>query len=115
MALKIFRGIKKLATTIVIILGFLAIVNWTVQAGLSYQPLSDQKKSKEHPVMVAQGETRPITKEKTAPSSGNSVSESKTREKEESDEAQAQEKPLKEFRPSERIEAEQAVDFPYDI
>lgn len=113
MALKIFRGIKKLATTIVIILGFLVIVNWAVQAGLSYQPLSDQKKSKQYPVMVAQSETRPTTKEKTAPSSGSSASESKTQEKEESDEAQ--EKPLKEFRPSERIEAEQAVDFPYDI
>ena len=113
MALKIFTGFKKLATTTIIILGSLAIVNWVVQAGPSYQSLSDQKKSKHHPVMVAQSETRPITKGKTAPSSGSSASESKTQEKEESEEAQ--EKPLKEFRPSERIEAEQAVDFPYDI
>ncbi|MGD9181269.1 MAG: hypothetical protein PVF26_16190 [Desulfobacterales bacterium] len=113
MALKVYTGIKKLATTTFIILGFLAIVNWPLPADPSYQSHSDQKKSKQHPVMVAQSETRPLTKEKTAPSSGSSASESKTQEKEESDEAQ--QKPLKEFRPSERIEAEQAVDFPYDI
>ena len=113
MALKVYTGIKKLATPTVIILGFLTIVNWAAQAGPSYQPLSDPKKSNQHPVMVAQSETQTITKEKTAPSSESSASESKTQEKEESDESQK--KPLKEFRPSERIEAEQAVDFPYDI
>jgi hypothetical protein len=52
-------------------------------------------------------------KEKTAPSSESSASEPKTQEKKES--AEDQEKLLKDFRPSERIEAEQAVDFPYDI
>ena len=113
MALKIFIGIKKLATTTVIIVGFLAIANWAVRAGQLYQPLSHQKKSKQDPVMVAQSETGPITKEKAAPLSESRTSEPKSQEKEESDEAR--EEPLKEFRPSERIEAEQAVDFPYDI
>ena len=113
MALKIFTGFKKLAVITVTISGFLVIANWAVQAGPSYQPLPDQKQSKQHPMVVAQSETQTTTKEKTAPSSESSASESKTQEKKES--AGAREKPLKEFRPSEKIEAEQAVDFPYDI
>ncbi len=113
MNLKIFTGLKKLAIITVAISGFGFIANWAVPAGPSYQTLPDQKQSKQHRVVVAQSETQTTTKEKTAPSSESSASESKTLEKKESDEAQ--EKPLKEFRPTERIEAEQAVDFPYDI
>lgn len=113
MILKIFTGFKKLAIITAAILGFWVIANWAVPAGPSYQPLPDQKQSKQHPVVLAQSETQSSTKEKTAPSTESSASESKIQEKEES--VGAQEKPLKEFRPSERIEAEQAVDFPYDI
>ena len=113
MAVKIFTGFKKLAIMTVTILGFGVIANGAVPAGPSYQPLPDQKQSKQNPVVVAQSETRTTTKEKTAASSESSAAESKTQEKKES--AGTQEKPLKEFRPSERIEAEQAVDFPYDI
>jgi len=113
MNLKIFTGLKKLAIIIVTILGFGVIANWAVPADPSYQPLPDQKQSKQQRMVVAQSETRTTTKEKTAPSSESSASESKTQEKKES--AGTQEKPLKEFRPSERIEADQAVDFPYDI
>jgi len=113
MTFKIFTGFKKLAIITVTILGLGVIANWAVPAGPSYQPLPDQKQSKQDPVVVAQSETRTTTKEKAAPASESSASESKTQEKKES--AGTQEKPLKEFRPSERIEAEQAVDFPYDI
>ena len=113
MTFKIFTGFKKLAIITAVILGFGVIANWALAAGPSYQPLPNQKQSKQHPIVVAQSEIQTTTKEKTAPSSESSASESKTQEKKES--AEAQEKPLKEFRPSERIEAEQAVDFPYDI
>jgi len=113
MDLKLFTGIKKLAIITVAVSGFGFIANWTVPARPSYQTLPDQKQSKQHRVVVAQNETRTTTKEETAPSSESSASESKTQEKKES--AGDQEKPLKDFRPSERIEAEQAVDFPYDI
>ena len=113
MILKIFTGFKKPAIITFAILGFWVFANWALPAGPSYQPLPDQKQSKQHPVVIAQSETRTTTKEKTAPSSESSAPESKTQEKKES--AEAREKPLKEFRPSERIEAEQAVDFPYDI
>ena len=113
MTLKIFTGFKKLAIISVTILGLGVIANWALPAGPSYQPLPDQKQSKQPPVLFAQSQTQTTTQEKTAPSSESSTSESRNQEKKESDEAR--EKPLKEFRPSERIEAEQAVDFPYDI
>jgi hypothetical protein len=112
MNFKIFKGLKKLTIIIVAISGFGVISNRALPAGPSY-PIPDQKQSQQHRVVVAQSETRATDKEKTAPSSESSASESKTQEKEES--AGTQEKPLKEFRPSERIEADQAVDFPYDI
>ena len=113
MTLKIFTGFKRLATPSVTLLCFLAMVNRAVPAAPLYPPGPDQKQPEQHPVMIAQSETRTTTQEKSAPSSESDVPESKTQEKKESDEAR--EKPLKEFRPSERIEAEQAVDFPYDI
>ncbi len=113
MNLKLFTGLKKLAIITVAISGFWFIANWAVPAGPSYQTLPGQKQSKQHRVVVAQSDTRTTTKEKTAPSSESSASEPKTQEKKES--AGTQEKPPKAFRPSERIEAEQAVDFPYDI
>ena len=113
MTFKIYAWLKKLRIIIVAISGFGVIPNWTASAGLSYQMFSDQKQAQQHRMVVAQNETRTTTKEKTAPSSESSASEPKTQEKKES--AEDQEKLLKDFRPSERIEAEQAVDFPYDI
>ena len=113
MTFKIYTWLKKLSIIIVVISGFGIIPNWSASAGPSYQMLSDQEQVQQHRVVVAQNETRTTTQEKTAPSSESSASEPKTQEKKES--AEDQEKLLKDFRPSERIEAEQAVDFPYDI
>ena len=64
-------------------------------------------------VIIAQssGETSE-PQEKTSPSEGQ-PSESKTQKKNEP--AAPKKKAPKDFRPSEQIEAEQAVDFPYDI
>lgn len=113
MTLEIFTRFKNLTATAITLVCFLAGVNWAVPAGTEYQPPPDQKRLRQPPVVVAQNETRTTTGEKTAPNSEGSASGSQTRERKESEEAR--EKPLKEFRPSERIEAEQAVDFPYDI
>jgi len=113
MALKGFTGFKKSAVLTVSILGFWVTATQAVPAGPSVQPLPGQKQAKQHPVVIAQSETRTTTQEKTAPPSDSSASDSETQEKTES--AGAQEQPLKEFRPTERIEADQAVDFPYDI
>ena len=64
-------------------------------------------------VTVAQNETQTATDEKQTSSPGSAESEHKTDEEKES--TGVKEKPLQDFQPSERIEAEQAVDFPYDI
>ena len=64
-------------------------------------------------VTVAQNETQTATNEKNAPSPISKESESKAEERKES--TNVKKEPLKDFQPSERIEAEQTVDFPYDI
>ncbi len=64
-------------------------------------------------IIVAQSPTQTSTKEKTETPAEGRGSESQTKEKDKS--ASPKKKKLKDFRPSEQIEAEQAVDFPYDI
>ena len=86
-----------------VLLGFLIIGNWIAPA----EALNP------HTVIVAQNESQSAGKETKAPSEAGKQPESKTDEKKKS--TGAKKKPLKDFRPSERIEAEQAVDFPYDI
>ena len=113
MRLKKFTGCKRLTTHGIVLLCFWMIANRALPADPSYPPRPDQKQPEQLSVMIAQSETRTTPQEKSASPSESGASESKTQEKKESDEAR--EKPLKEFRPSERIEAEQAVDFPYDI
>ena len=103
MAVKTLAGVKRLAIIGVALLGFLVIVNWAARAGTSNP----------YTVIVAQNETQTATNDKNAPSSESKEPESKTDEKKES--SGVKKKPLKDFQPSEKIEAEQAVDFPYDI
>ena len=64
-------------------------------------------------IRVAQNETQDAANDES------STSSEKEADKSSSDEKKApsgiKERPLKDFKPSEKIEAEQAVDFPYDI
>jgi len=62
---------------------------------------------------VAQNETQTATNEEKTPPPISTEPESKTDDEKES--SGVKKKPLKDFQPSEKIEAEQAVDFPYDI
>ena len=103
MAVKKLTDFKRLAIVGVVLLGFLAIANWAAGTG----------SSNSYAVVVAQNETQTATDEKNAPSSQGKESETQTDEKKES--TDATQKALKDFQPSEQIEAEQAVDFPYDI
>ena len=64
-------------------------------------------------VIIAQSATETSEPQEKTSSSESQPSESKVEEKKES--SAPPKKTLKKFRPSERIEAEQAVDFPYDI
>jgi len=103
MVVKTFAGFKKLAIIGVALLGFVIVVKWEARADTSNP----------YRVTVAQNETQTATNEKKAPAPISTEPESKTDEKKES--SGVKEKPLKDFQPSEKIEAEQAVDFPYDI
>ena len=103
MAVKTLAGFKRLTVIAFAMLGFVVTANGDVQANTS-NPFR---------ITVAQNETQTATNEKNASSPTSKEPESKADEKEES--TSAKEKPLKDFQPSEKIEAEQAVDFPYDI
>jgi hypothetical protein len=105
MIVKTLAGFKKLAIISVALLGFLVIVKWDVQA--------DTSNPYPYTVTVAQNETQTATNEEKAPAPIGTEPESKTDEEKES--TSVKKKPLKDFQPSEKIEAEQAVDFPYDI
>ena len=113
MAVKTLAGVKRLTIIGVAILGLSAIGSRVVQADPTNQAQSVEKQPNPYPQIVAQNETQTATGEKNAPAPASKESETKTDEKKKS--SDAKKKPLKKFRPSEKIEAEQAVDFPYDI
>ena len=103
MVAKTMAVLKKLTALGVILLGFLVVLEWEARAD----------SSNPYRVTASQNKTRTTNGEKSTPSPEVEESESSTEEKKES--TSAKKKPLKDFQPSERIEAEQAVDFPYDI
>lgn len=113
MAMKIFAAFKRLAIFGVALLGFVVIVNRAARADTTIPAEPVWKQSNSDTLIFAQNETPTATDDKRAPSSESKESESKTDEKKES--TGVKKKPLKDFQPSEKIEAEQAVDFPYDI
>jgi hypothetical protein len=98
--MKAFAYSKRLVIICVALLGFVAGINWAARAESSDQ-------------VVAQNETQTTSGEKKAPPTESKEPAVKTGETQES--TAAQKRPLKDFKPSEQIEADQAVDFPYDI
>ncbi|MGD2185646.1 MAG: hypothetical protein PVI71_05945 [Desulfobacterales bacterium] len=112
MAKKISTAFKRLTIIGVSLLGFPVILNWPARAETPHQANSVWKQRNPYHVIVAQNNTQTATNDRDA-SSESEESESKTDEKNAS--SGDKKKPLKDFQPSEKIEAEQAVDFPYDI
>jgi len=113
MAVKILTEFKKLAIFGVALPGFLVLASWTARADPTNQTQPVWKQPNSNTVIVAQNDSQTATNDKSVPSSESKELESKTDEKKEP--SGVKKKPLKDFRPSEKIEAEQAVDFPYDI
>ena len=103
MAVKTMSGFKKLTVLAAALLGFLIVIKWDARA--------DSADS--YRATVAQNETQTTRGDKNTPSPEGEETESGTEDQKES--SGAKKEPLKNFQPSERIEAEQAVDFPYDI
>ena len=108
-----FTALKRLAIFVLALLGFMVSVNRAAQAEILNPAAPVWKWSDEFTMIVAQNETQTAPSDKEAPMSESKETGSKTDNKKES--SDAKKKPLKDFKPSERIEAEQAVDFPYDI
>ena len=103
---------KKRLITAVTMLGIALIFNFALAESTNQeQPVGNQPNSEI--ISVAQNETQNATNDENSTSSEKEAAESSSDEKKES--GGAKKRPLKDFRPSEQIEAEQAVDFPYDI
>ena len=108
-----FLELKKRVIIAIAALSFLVAAHQTICAETLNSTASEGKWSHSHTKMIAQNETDTSAGDKETPASENSESKSKTDNKKKSSTAKKQ--TLKDFKPSERIEAEQAVDFPYDI
>ena len=104
---------KRFLIITVALAGFGVIAKWVVPAAATHQAMSGQKQKAPAAVIVAQSAPQTSTGQEATPLPESQKSEAKTAEKDES--AEPKTKALKNFRPSEQIEAEQAVDFPYDI
>ena len=108
-----FTALKGLAIFVLPLLGFMFSENGAAQAQTLNPAAPVWKGSNEFKMIVAQKEVQTGTSDKRAPTAESKESKSNTDKKKES--SDAKKKALKDFKPSERIEAEQAVDFPYDI
>jgi hypothetical protein len=113
MTSNITTGLKKFTIIAVALMGIALSDNWPVCAGASNDRLPN--KANEHPnaVIVGQSQTGASNPKTNPRTSESSESESQTQEEQNSE--AAKKKPLKDFQPTEKIEADQAVDFPYDI
>jgi hypothetical protein len=93
--------------------GLVLAVNRPAGAGASNAAVLHDEKQPSQAMVAGQSPPRSATPETSPPGSESTPAESQTREKQNS--AAAKEKPLEEFQPSEKIDADQGVDFPYDI
>ena len=101
--MKVLARLKKQVIIAVALLGVVVTAKWDAWSVTSNFDLS----------IIAQVETQKNSTDEKAPSPESTESKSRTDEEKES--TGIKERPLKDFKPSEKIEAEQAVDFPYDI
>lgn len=101
--LKTLAAFKRMAVIAVAALGVVVFVNWTAGVGRSHS----------YTFLMAQGDKQTVGDKQASTSPPGNENQSETEEKQES--ADDKKKPLEDFQPSEKIEAEQAVDFPYDI
>ena len=113
MHVKKYTIFKRQVFFVLVLLGFLVIANQTARADTPYQAPPGWKQPNLYRVMVAQNETQTATNDKPAAPPESKEPAPKTDQKKDS--GGVKKKPLKDFKPTERIEAEQAVDFPYDI
>ena len=113
MTFKISTGFKEFIIISVALLGLVLVDNWPACADASNDRVPNEESQRQNAMVVGQSQTGASNPETNSRTSESSESESPTQE--EQDSAAAKKKPLKDFQPTEKIEADQAVDFPYDI
>jgi hypothetical protein len=110
---KLSAGFKKFAVISVVLMGFILSGHRPVCAGAPNDPVPNKGKQHPNALLADQSQTPTSTPPTNSRTSDSRESESRTQETEAP--AATEKKPLKEFKPTEKIEADQAVDFPYDI
>ena len=113
MIFKIPTGLKKTIMITVALLGLLLVDNAPACAEASNERMPNEGSRRQNAVVDGQnqaGASIPETNSRTS-----EEIESESRPPEEPNSAGPKKKPIKDFQPTEKIEADQAVDFPYDI
>lgn len=113
MIFKTPTGLKKFSLFAAAWMGLVLANSRPVGAGASDYPEPDTAKQRPSAIIVGQSQTGTSTPETDSRPSESAESESRAEEGQNS--TAAEKKPLKDFQPTEKIEADQAVDFPYDI
>jgi hypothetical protein len=110
---KLSAGLKKFAVISFVLMGFMLSGHRSVCAGAPNNQMPNKGKQVPKALIAEQSQTPTSTPPTNSRTSDSRESESRTQETEAP--AATEKKPLKDFQPSEKIEADQAVDFPYDI
>jgi len=110
---KLSAGFKKFAVITFVLTGFMLSGHRPVCAGATNDPVPNKGKQVPTALIAEQSQTPTSTPPTNSRPSDSRESESRAQETEAP--AATEKKPLKEFKPTEKIEADQAVDFPYDI
>jgi hypothetical protein len=113
MSTQTFLRFKRLTIATLAMAGFGMVAVWGVPADAADQVLSDQKQKAPAALIIALSAAQKPDPQETGTLPEGQKSESQKDEKGEA--AAPRQKSLRDFTPSEQIEAEQAVDFPYDI
>jgi hypothetical protein len=110
---KLSAGLKKFAVITFVLMGFMLSGHRPVCAGAPNDPVPNKGKQVPNALIADQGQAPTSTPPTNSQTSESRDSESQSQEEQNS--GTAEKKPLKAFKPTEKIEADQAVDFPYDI
>jgi hypothetical protein len=106
-------GLKKFAVITFVLMGFMLSGHRPVCAGAPNNQVPHKGKQVPNALIADQSQAPTSTPPTNSRTSDSRESESRTQETEAP--TATEKKPLKDFQPTEKIEADQAVDFPYDI
>lgn len=113
MIFKTSAGFKAFAIISIALISVVLAGNRPVCAGAADYPLPHVQSRRPDAIIVGQSQTPATPPQTNSRTSESSESESGTPEEQNSQAAERE--ALRDFRPTEKIKADQAVDFPYDI